>query len=627
MRTEFAKLLKTIRKYYPEADTELVRRAYRLADQAHKGQMRLSGDPYITHCLAVAANLTQLRLDTTTIVAGLLHDVLEDTRVTHEELAAQFGEEISALVEGVSNIRALNLPASLPAELSQQQKQAENLRKMLVATARDVRVILIKLADRLHNMRTIEFLPEDRIRRICQETLDIYAPLANRLGLAHWKWELEDHAFHHLNPVMYREMAARVAMKRREREAWLNSTVEFLEQRLAEAEVVARVIGRPKHLYSIYQKIIQQGKDFDQVMDILAVRIITQTVAGCYNALGVVHQLWPPVPGRFKDYIAVPKINMYQSIHTTVMRENGLPLEIQIRTEEMDRTAREGIASHWRYKEGIEKIDLKLDTRLRWLRQMYEWLNEAHVPEELLDSVRRDVGATEVYVFTPKGEVKELPGGATPLDFAYMVHSDVGHHCIGARVNSGMVPLRYHLQTGDVVEILTSKNQTPHLDWLDIVVTGKARTRIRQRLREIGELEPLEDQEPVVKPPPRPPRKAASTVRPVDDETRHKLVRVQGNKGIAVQFAKCCNPMPGHPIIGYITKSPGITVHRAECSRPYRGGALGRRIGRRHPRSRHARHPGPPPQRARRHHQRHPPDEHQHHPGRVPAGRQWRHLL
>ena len=458
MRTEFAKLLKTIRKYYPEADTELVRRAYRLADQAHKGQMRLSGDPYITHCLAVAANLTQLRLDTTTIVAGLLHDVLEDTRVTHEELAAQFGEEISALVEGVSNIRALNLPASLPAELSQQQKQAENLRKMLVATARDVRVILIKLADRLHNMRTIEFLPEDRIRRICQETLDIYAPLANRLGLAHWKWELEDHAFHHLNPVMYREMAARVAMKRREREAWLNSTVEFLEQRLAEAEVVARVIGRPKHLYSIYQKIIQQGKDFDQVMDILAVRIITQTVAGCYNALGVVHQLWPPVPGRFKDYIAVPKINMYQSIHTTVMRENGLPLEIQIRTEEMDRTAREGIASHWRYKEGIEKIDLKLDTRLRWLRQMYEWLNEAHVPEELLDSVRRDVGATEVYVFTPKGEVKELPGGATPLDFAYMVHSDVGHHCIGARVNSGMVPLRYHLQTGDVVEILTSKN-------------------------------------------------------------------------------------------------------------------------------------------------------------------------
>ncbi len=566
MRTEFAKLLKTIRKYNPEADTELVRRAYRLADQAHKGQMRLSGDPYITHCLAVAANLTQLRLDTTTIVAGLLHDVLEDTRVTHEELAAQFGEEISALVEGVSHIRALNLPASLPAELSHQQKQAENLRKMLVATARDVRVILIKLADRLHNMRTIEFLPEDRIRRICQETLDIYAPLANRLGMAHWKWELEDHAFHHLNPVMYREMAARVAMKRREREAWLNSTVEFLEQRLAEAEVVARVIGRPKHLYSIYQKIIQQGKDFDQVMDILAVRIITQTVAGCYNALGVVHQLWPPVPGRFKDYIAVPKINMYQSIHTTIMRENGQPLEIQIRTEEMDRTAREGIASHWRYKEGIEKIDPKLDSRLRWLRQMYEWLNEAHVPEELLDSVRRDVGATEVYVFTPKGEVKELPGGATPLDFAYMIHSDVGHHCIGARVNSGMVPLRYHLQTGDVVEILTSKNQTPHLDWLDIVVTGKARTRIRQRLREIGELEPLEDQEPVVKPPPRPVRKPASTVRPVDDETRQKLVRVQGNKGIVVQFAKCCNPMPGHPIIGYITKSPGITVHRAECS-------------------------------------------------------------
>ncbi|MGI6459677.1 MAG: RelA/SpoT family protein [Candidatus Hydrogenedentales bacterium] len=566
MRTEFTKLLKTIRKYNPDADTELVRSAYRLADQAHKGQMRLSGDPYITHCLAVAANLAQLRLDTTTIVAGLLHDVLEDTRVTNEDLADRFGNEIAALVEGVSNIRALNLPASLPAELSQQQKQAENLRKMLVATARDVRVILIKLADRLHNMRTIEFLPEDRIRRICQETLDIYAPLANRLGMAHWKWELEDHAFHHLNPAMYHEMAARVAMKRREREAWMKETVEFLEQRLTEAEVETRVVGRPKHLYSIYQKIIQQGKDFDQVMDILAVRIITQTVAGCYNALGVVHQLWPPVPGRFKDYIAVPKINMYQSIHTTVMRENGLPLEIQIRTEEMDRTAREGIASHWRYKEGLGKIDPKLDNRLRWLRQMYEWLNEAHVPEELLDSVRRDVGGTEVYVFTPKGEVKELPGGATPLDFAYLIHSDVGHHCIGARVNSAMVPLRYHLQTGDVVEILTSKNQTPHLDWLNVVVTGKARTRIRQRLREMGELEPLEGQEPAAKAPPRPQRKPASTIRPVDDETRHKLVRVQGNKAIAVHFAKCCNPMPGHPIIGYITKGQGITVHRAECA-------------------------------------------------------------
>ncbi|MEA3366275.1 MAG: RelA/SpoT family protein, partial [Candidatus Hydrogenedentes bacterium] len=537
-------MLKTIRKYNPEADTELVRRAYRLADRAHKGQIRLSGHPYITHCLAVACNLAYLRLDTTTIVAGLLHDVLEDTNVTHEELSEQFGEEISALVEGVSNIRALNLPASLPVELTQQQKQAENLRKMLIATARDVRVILIKLADRVHNMRTIEFLPPERIRSICQETLDIYAPLANRLGMAHWKWELEDHAFHHLNPAMYREMAARVAMKRREREAWLKETVDFLEQRLAEAEVVARVIGRPKHLYSIYQKIVQQGKDFDQVMDILAVRIITQTVSGCYNALGVVHHLWPPVPGRFKDYIAVPKINMYQSIHTTVMRENGTPLEIQIRTEEMDRTAREGIASHWRYKEGIEKIDPKLESQLRWLRQMYEWLNEAHVPEELLDSVRRDVGATEVYVFTPKGEVKELPAGTTPLDFAYMIHSDVGHHCIGVRVNGGMVPLRYHLQTGDVVEILTSKNQTPHLDWLDIVVTGKARTRIRQRLREIGELEPLEGRQSQIKTRPRPPRKASSTVRQVDEETRHKLVRVQGNKGIAVQFAKCCNPMP-----------------------------------------------------------------------------------
>lgn len=563
MRTEFAKLLKIIRKSNPDADVELVRKAYRTADQAHKGQVRLSGLPYVSHCIAVGTILSQLGVDETTVAAGLLHDVLEDTALSPDRLQADFGPEIAALVEGVSNIRALNRPASSPEQFTQQEKQAENLRKMLIATAKDVRVILIKLADRLHNMRTIEFLPPERIRRISRETLDIYAPLANRLGIARWKWELEDHAFHHLNPKEYREMAERVAMKRREREAWLNATIEFLEHRLAEAEVSAHVIGRPKHLYSIYQKIVQQGKDFDQVMDIVAVRIITQTVAGCYNALGVVHQLWPPVPGRFKDYIAVPKVNMYQSIHTTVMRENGLPLEIQIRTEEMDRTAREGIAAHWRYKEGILKDDRRLDAQLTWLRQMYEWLKDTHAPEELLDSLRRDVGASGVYVFTPKGEIKELAAGATPLDFAYMVHSEIGHKCIGARVNGRMVPLRYHLQTGDVVEILTSKNQTPHLDWLDIVVTGKARTRIRQRLREIGELESREEQAPMPAPAPRP--AYTPKVRQVDDATRDKLIRVQGNKGIAVQFAKCCNPMPGHPVIGYITRSAGITIHRADC--------------------------------------------------------------
>ncbi|GMU92860.1 MAG: GTP pyrophosphokinase [Candidatus Hydrogenedentota bacterium] len=558
MREEFAKLLKQLRKNTPGADLELVRKAYRVANDAHRGVERDSGDPYISHPLEVARILAQLNLDPTTVAAGLLHDVLEDTGVERSTLVKEFGEEIASLVDGVSKIKTMKWSS----QQSQQEKQAENLRKMLVATAKDVRVILIKLADRLHNMRTIEFLRDkQRVERICRETLDIYAPLAHRLGIARWKWELEDHAFHHLNPVEYKRIATHVAMKRREREAWLNETIAYLEARLAEAEVSARVIGRPKHLYSIYRKMVQQGKSFDEVYDILAVRIVTQTVAGCYNALGVVHQLWTPVPGRFKDYIAMPKTNLYQSIHTIVMRENGFPLEIQIRTEDMDRIAREGIAAHWAYKEGT--TDQKLDNELRWFRQTYEWLQDAHAPDEVLDSVRRDMGRSDVYVFTPKGEVKELPEGATPLDFAYNVHSDIGHHCIGARVNGKLVPLRYNLQTGDVVEILTSRSQTPHLDWLELVVTGKARTRIRQKLRELGELEPLEGQ--LRKDAVRVLPESKPKIKQVDDATRNKLIRVDGTKGIAVQFAKCCAPMPGHAVIGYATKSPGITIHRADC--------------------------------------------------------------
>ena len=561
MRTEFARLLKQLRKSAPNADLQLVRRAYRVANAAHEGAMRDSGDPYVSHCIAVARNLAQIGMGPVTVTAGLLHDVLEDTPVTREELEREFGEEIAALVDGVSKIKTMRIRPAI----SRQHKQAENLRKMLIATAKDLRVILIKLADRLHNMQTIEFLKgPKRVERICRETLDIYAPLAHRLGIARWEWELEDHAFRCLHPIEYREMASHVAMQRREREAWLDETIEFLDQRLAEAEVNARVMGRPKHLYSIYQKMVQQGKDFDQVMDILAVRIVTQTVSGCYNALGVVHRLWTPVPGRFKDYVAMPKTNMYQSIHTCVMCETGLPLEIQIRTEEMDRTAREGIAAHWRYKEGASR-DGKLDDQLLWLRQMFERLQDAHAPDELLDSVRREIGTTDVYVFTPKGEVKEFPEGVTPIDFAYSIHSDIGHHCIGARVNGHIVPLRYNLQTGDVVEILTSKTQNPHLDWLNLVVTGRARTRIRHRLRELGVLEPPEgapkrEPAPVEPLPPK-----HRTIPEVDDATREKLVRVEGAKGIAVSFAKCCSPMPGQPILGYITKSPGVTIHRADC--------------------------------------------------------------
>ena len=561
MRTEFAKLLKQLRKNMPDANLDLIRMAYRMANDAHEGQHRSSGDPYVLHCIEVARILAQLRLDLVTIASGLLHDTLEDTTFAKKDLERVFGPEIAMLVDSVTKVSALSIPTEVS---TREEKQATNLRKMLIATAQDVRVILIKLADRLHNMRTIEFLPHEKALPIARETLDIYAPLAHRLGIARWKWELEDHAFHVLRPNEYRELATRVAMKRSEREAWLTETCQFLEERLAEAEVVAHVIGRPKHLYSIYQKMQQQGKTFDQVMDVLAVRIVTQTISGCYNALGVVHQLWPPIPGRFKDYIAMPKVNMYQSIHTTVMRDNGLPFEIQIRTEEMDRTAREGIAAHWLYKEGASRHDTKFEKQLTWLRQMYEWLQDASAPDELIENLRRDVEDTDIYVFTPKGEVKELPKGATPLDFAFAIHSDVGHHCIGARVNGSMVPLRYNLQTGDVVEILTSKNQTPHLDWLDLVVTGKARTRIRQRLREIGELEPLDgqirrhtaDKGPEPKPRVR---------HDVDDATRQKMLRIEGGKGIAASFAKCCKPMPGQPVIGYMTKGTGITVHRADC--------------------------------------------------------------
>jgi len=563
MRTEYHKLVKQVRKNYPEVDENLLRRAYRVADQAHQGQIRLSGEPFITHTLAVASILASIGLDYRTISAGLLHDVLEDSSVRYAELAEEFGEDIAQLVDGVTKIGTMHMPAN--PDITAEVKQAENLRKMLIATAQDVRVVLIKLADRLHNMRTIEYLPAYKIERISQETLDIYAPIANRLGLSQWQWELEDHAFHHLHPEAYRATAKAIAMKRKEREQLLEDTIAFLEERLEEAEVAARVIGRPKHLYRMYVKMEGQGKSFDEVLDVLAVRIITQTVSGCYNALGVVHHIWPPVTGRFKDYIAAPKTNMYQSIHTTVRLEDGPPLEVQIRTEEMDRASREGIAAHWKYKEGAHKADKKTESQLHWLRQMYDWLKDVNAPDELFESVRREIATTAVYVYTPKGEVKELPIGATPVDFAYMIHSEIGHHCIGAKVNGSMVPLRYNLQTGDTVEIITSKNQRPHIDWLEFVVTGRARTRIRQKLREHEELPSLEEgpgeSRSTAPPPVVKPRKKVA----VADAEREESVLVAGASGVAVQFAKCCDPMPGEGIIGYLTRRHIITIHRADC--------------------------------------------------------------
>ena len=563
MRTEFTRLIKLVKKSHPDVDTELIRNAYRVADKAHQGQNRLSGEPYITHCLAVASNLARMGMEATTISASLLHDVLEDTSVTYDDLVAEFGEDIATLVDGVTKIGTIHMSDFTP---TTEQKQAENLRKMLVATAKDVRVILIKLADRLHNLRTIEFLPPDKVERICKESLDIYVPMANRLGLSHWQWEMEDHAFHHLHPDEYKKVAKLVAMKRREREDLLKNNIAFVEGALQEAEVNARVIGRPKHLYSIYQKMNAKGKTYDEILDVLAIRIITQTVSGCYNALGVIHHTWPPQRGRFKDYIAAPKVNMYQSIHTTVFLDGRRPLEVQIRTEEMDRASREGIAAHWKYKDGRGKNDPKADSQLKWLGQMYEWLQDAHAPDELFDSLRRDISTTAVYVNSPKGEVIELPEGATPLDFAYRIHSDIGHRCVGAKVNGNMVPLRYHLQHGDVVEVLTSNRQTPHIDWLEIVVTGRARTRIRQKLRDIDELPTVGPGESRTVSPPQPFAKPeAVKSRRQQSGSRSDQILIEGHRDMEVSFAKCCNPQSGDPVIGYITKRQGITVHKPEC--------------------------------------------------------------
>ncbi len=565
MDESFQKVLNQLKKTYPSSDLDLVERAYRLAEKSHEGQCRLTGEAYIIHPLEVAGILAGLGLDPVTCAAALLHDVVEDSHVEIADLRREFGDDIARIVDGVTKIGSLNFPGD---DKALEHQQAQNIRKMLVATARDIRVIMIKLADRLHNMRTLKPLKEEDRKRISRETLDVYAPIANRLGISRWKWELEDHAFHYLMPEKYKEISRQVAMKRQEREEYLEKTIAFIEPRLVESEVVARVIGRPKHLYSIHEKMTRQGKDFTQVLDVLGIRIITQTDAGCYNALGVVHNLWTPLPGSFKDYIAMPKQNMYQAIHTTVMRENGQAMEVQIRSEAMDQVAREGIAAHWRYKEGASAGDAALDMQVEWMKKMQEWSRDTGVQDNVLESMRQDFSASHIYVFTPRGEVKELPQGATPLDFAYLVHSHIGHHCMGARVNSKMVPIRYNLQTGDSVQILTSKNQEPHRDWLDVVITSRARARIRQRLRELGEMAPVEETRAPVKrqyhvsprlaPPMQP-------VREVDETTRRKLVRIEGLKGMEVQFAKCCNPMPGHAIVGYATRAPGLSIHRADC--------------------------------------------------------------
>jgi len=612
--TQLQTLIEEIPKYQPGADLDLVKRAYRFSEVSHQGQQRASGEPYLSHPLEVAGLLVNFKMDVTTVTAGLLHDVLEDTRATKDDLTREFGVEIADLVDGVTKIGKL-------AFSSKEERQAENFRKMLVAMARDIRVLMIKLADRLHNMRTLDYLVQDKGRKIAEETLDIYAPLAHRLGMAKVKAELEDLALRCLHSEDYADLQRRVAKRRLEREAEINQVIAILEKKLGEVEIEAQIRGRPKHFYSIWKKMHDQGREFDEIYDLTAVRVITSSVRDCYGALGVIHSLWKPVPGRFKDFIAMPKVNMYQSLHTTVIGPKGDPVEIQIRTREMHRVAEEGIAAHWLYKEKKSDKD-KFDQSLVWLRQLMEWQQEMKDPREFMESVRVDLFPDEVYVFTPKGDVKALPEGSTPIDFAFAVHTQVGQHCAGAKVNGKLVPLRYTLRQGDIVEIVTSPTQHPSRDWLKIVKSSRARSKINQWLkteerarslslgRELFEREArkyrlspatLLGSEAVVKKvltdlgfpsvddllasigygktgvhqvltklapgevleaergPEAKPQKAA---RPAKSDGG---VKIRGVEDLLVRFARCCTPVHGDPIVGFITRGRGLTVHTRDC--------------------------------------------------------------
>ncbi len=604
-------LIEEIPKYQPGADLALLARAYEFSAASHKGQQRASGEPYLSHPLEVASLLVTFKMDVTTVTAGLLHDVLEDTKATKADLAREFGPEIADLVDGVTKIGKL-------AFSSREERQAENFRKMLVAMARDLRVLMIKLADRLHNMRTLDYLPQDKAKKIAHETLDIYAPLAHRLGMAKVKAELEDLALRALNPEDYVDLQKRVAKRRLEREADINQVITILERKLTEVGIESQIRGRPKHFYSIWKKMHDQGREFDEIYDLTAVRVLTRSVRDCYGALGVIHSLWKPVPGRFKDFIAMPKVNMYQSLHTTVIGPKGDPVEIQIRTWEMHRIAEEGIAAHWLYKEKKSGKD-KLDESLLWLRQLIETQQETKDPREFMDTVRVDLFPDEVYVFTPKGDVKALPEGATPIDFAYAVHTKVGEHCVGAKVNGKLVPLRYTLRQGDIVEIVTSPNQHPSRDWLKIVKSTRARSKINQWLKveerarsiELGrELFEREARKYHLNPTallggeeikkaaadlgfpgpddllaaigygkssvhqllnrlapnalletPEKPRPSAAARAAKTDQG----VRIRGVDDLLVRFARCCNPLPGDPIVGFITRGRGLTVHARDC--------------------------------------------------------------
>jgi len=601
---EIEALIRQVQGYFPQSDPALLRRAYELAAEAHRGQRRASGEPYVQHSLAVAAILAEMRLDPATIAAAILHDVPEDTAVPLERIWEGFGDEVTKLVDGVTKLSKISWG-------SLEEEEAESLRKMFLAMVDDIRVVLIKLADRLHNMRTLGALPEGKRRKIAKETLEIFAPLANRLGIWQMKGELEDLALRHLEPERYREIAALLAERQAEREGYIARVIEVLDKRLREEGIEAEISGRPKHIYSIYKKMMKKSLDFDQIYDVHAVRIIVNEVKDCYATLGIVHTLWRPLPGQFDDYIAMPKDNMYRSLHTAVVSLEGKPLEVQIRTPQMHQMAEYGVAAHWLYKEGVKR-DIDFEAKIAWLRQLLGWRREIVDAREFVDSLKTDIFQDRAYVFTPKGDIVDLPAGATPIDFAYHIHTEIGNRCRGARVNGRLVSLDYRLQNGDQVEILTAKKGGPSRDWLNphlaYIKTSRARQKIRQWFRRQDRTENIAQGREILE---RELKKlgveqksyeeiaqsfdfddvddflaaigygdinlqqiAVKALEPEEEIGPSEVIlpslppsgiTVKGVGNLLTKLANCCNPLPGDEIIGYVTQNRGITIHKRDC--------------------------------------------------------------
>ena len=618
-----AEFMEYIHTYLTDDECNQVLKAFELADKAHEGQLRASGEPYIMHPLAVADILAHLQIDHITLMAALMHDVVEDTSYSKEDLEEMFGSEVAFLVDGVTKLNQFQYE-------TKEDRQMENYRKMILAMAKDVRVVVIKLADRLHNMRTLKHMRSDKQKRIAKETLEIFAPLAHRLGIFNVKWELEDLSFRYLEPEKYYDLVDQMKQKRQAREDIVNDTMSQLTKALGEAHIKADIKGRPKHFYSIYKKMKKDNRDLSQIYDLLAVRVIVDTIPDCYAVLGIAHSLWKPLPYRFKDYISMPKSNMYQSLHTTVIGTMGQPVEIQIRTWEMHRVSEYGVAAHWRYKEGNKNGDKEFDQKVAWLRQVLEWQDTSN-PTELVNALKLDVFSGEVFVFTPKGDVVKLPIGSVPLDFAYRVHTDVGHRCVGAKVNGKIVPLDYTLQNGDIVDIITSKTSKPSLDWLNIVGSSESKSKIRNWFKRENKAENIEKGlEALEKEAKRlnytwkeliadnrlqqvtkqlkagteeemfaacgyggipvstvllrlielyKKSKEAEESKRSTEQIIEKLkaqgpkttkngtgVLVKGEAGVMVRMAKCCSPVPGDDIIGYITRGRGVSIHRSDCT-------------------------------------------------------------